>query len=410
MNPREPSRKQYTKATRSARRNGRRARGRVGISGPGWLAGLLAAFLGFLALRSAATGASGAPEDGPDKGAGEKPAPVEVDAVVRRPIVPVAPLLGAVEPRRRSVVAASIEGYVVGYPIDEGRWVKKEEVLARLRDSVLRLQLDEARAALEEIREKHRQAKLDLERARQLVEKDAVTEKAFDAAVTAEKTLSFQIPQAQARIDILEADIDKKTVTAPFDGQVVHEHTEVGQWVPRGGPVATLVDLSSVYVRVNVPERYVRFVEVGREVDVRFPAVRDEAFKGRVVSVSGEGDPAARTFPVRVEVPNEESLLRAGMSARVETPAGVARDVLVIPKDAVLMQGESTYVFVVAEGRALRRPVRLGAASGQTVEVTSGLEAGEKVVVRGNERLQPGNAVRVVGNATEEKAPGKVAR
>lgn len=322
--------------------------------------------------------------------------PVEVETVESREFTPTASLLGTTEPRRRSVVAASIEGHVVDFAVDEGMRVKAGTILARLRDTVLRLQLREAEAALEEIREKHANARRDLERARKLTETDVLTERDLDSRATLEKTLALQVPQAEARVEIIKADIAKKAITAPFAGQIVREHTEVGEWLARGGEVVTLVDISSVFVRVNVPERYVRFLDENEMVQLWVAAAGDRPFLGRVVSISDEGDPDSRTFPVRVEV-KREGELRAGMSARVELPSGRSRRGVVVSKDAILLRGTQSYVFVVGEDeRAERREVTTGPATGSMFAVLDGLREGEKVVVKGNERIQPGAPLRIV--------------
>ena len=323
-------------------------------------------------------------------------APVETEIVKEDEIVPTTIVLGTTEPKRRSVVAASIQGYVIEYPVDEGQPVKKGAALARLRDSILQLQLKEAEAALREMQARHQQAEADLERAKQLIEKGATTQKAFDSAVTAERTLALKIPQGQARIEILKADIRKKQVTAPFDGQVVQEHTEVGEWLDRGGKVATIVDLSSVVVRTNVPEHSIAELRIGVAVPVLVDALAGSRFEGRIISISAEGDPEARTFPVRVEVSNDGGL-RAGMSARVELATDRRRRSLVVSKDAVLLRGTEKVVFIVdKDNRAMRRLITVGASSGSRFEVLAGLTAGDRVIVRGNERVRPGDAVRIV--------------
>lgn len=329
-------------------------------------------------------------------------AAVEAIPVVSREIIPTSTVLGTLEPRRRSIVATAIEGYVIEYPANEGQKVTAGQVLARLRDRELRIELDVAKKVIEEARELHRLAAADLSRAQTLVAKDAVTQKALDAAVTEERTLSLRIPQAEARAELLQLDIDKKQVTAPFDGQIVEEHTEVGEWLARGGPVATLVDLETVRVRINVPERHIRFLEPGAELPVLVPATGRGAYHGEVLSVSGEGDPESRTFPVLVEIEND-GRLRAGMSARAEVPAGEPRKAVVVPKDAIIVRGTQSLVYIVGEGnRAELRPIVTGAASGSDLAVESGLDAGELVVIRGNERLQPGAPVRVLAPSAAE--------
>ena len=323
--------------------------------------------------------------------------PVGIEVLGVRQFTPTATVLGTTEPKRRSLVAAAIEGYVVEFPIDEGQRVKTGDVLARLRDNIAQLRLEESRAALKEVREQHRNAERDLQRARELKKTASVTEKDFDVRATQERTLALRIPQSEAQVAILEADLAKKTVTAPFSGQIVREHTEVGEWLPRGGPVGTLVDISSVYVRLNVPERYVRYLEEGDELSVRVQAAGDDPFPGRVASISVDGDPDSRTFPARIEVAND-GRLRSGMSARVDIPADVPQESLVVSKDAILLQGTESYVFIVGEGeRAERRRVRTGASSGSSFAVLEGLTAGDRAIVRGNERIQPGAPLRIIG-------------
>lgn len=341
----------------------------------------------------------------PLAGQAPPPTPVTVEEARIRELTPTTSLLGTTEPRRRSLVAASIEGYVIDYPVDEGQRVEKGDVITLLRDNILKLELDREKALLEEIQETHRQAKLDLERARKLIEEDAVTQKTLDDAITRERTQSLKIIQARARIEVLDANIAKKRITAPFAGQIVREHTEIGEWVERGAPVATLVDITSIFIRVHVPERSIRHVQKGSRVQVQIDAASEKPVEGVVVSVSDEGDPVARTFPVRVEISGREGL-RAGMSARVEIPTATARSALVIPKDACLLEGTRRHVFVIGpDSVATRVPVEIGASTGNSYEVTSGLEAGARVVIRGNERLRSGMPVRVLPPGPAPGAP-----
>lgn len=327
----------------------------------------------------------------------EPPAsPVEAEVVENIPIVPTTRILGAIEPKRRSIVAAAIEGYVIDFPIEEGVYVKKDQALARLRDRMLRLRLREAEAALAEVRERHMNAQKELKRAEVLIERDAVTQKELEDDRTEERTLALRIPQAEARIEILKADIEKKIVVAPFAGQVVREHVQVGEWVERGGSVASIVDLSSVYVRVNVAERYIRYVKEGHSVRVWVQAAKDDSYRAKIVSVSGEGDDDARTFPVRLELKNDGKL-RSGMSARVELPVGVERRALAVLKDAILMRQNRHFVFVVGEdGMAKERRISVGVSAGKRLEVTKGVQSGEQVVTRGNERIRSGMPLRVI--------------
>ena len=323
------------------------------------------------------------------------PAWVEVEEVGRAEVAPTAELLGAVEAYRVSLVAAWIGGYVIEYAVREGDFVKKGDVLVRLSDEILRLELDVAENSLAEMRELLRKGRLDLQRAKELLRENAVSQEDLDEAVTQESILRLRLVQQEGRIRVLKRRIRRKTVLAPFAGQIVREHTQLGEWVRLGAPVARLVDLSKVYVRVNVPERQLRFLAEGREATVRVPAAAAAVpYRGRLLSIGGEGDFGARTFPVRIELEND-GRLRAGMSARTELPIANSRSALLLSKDAVLLKERQSYVFVVEDGAAVVRAIETGIASAGRLEVLSGLDAGVPVVVKGNERLASGARVRI---------------
>jgi membrane fusion protein (multidrug efflux system) len=354
---------------------------------------LAAAALAALVLRPSALPAQ-PPPSSPERAPVEA-APVEAAAVEEAEVSETAVLFGSLEPRRASVVASAIEGKVLEYPAREGRRVKEGDLLARLSDDILVQELKGAQAALAEAREWLAKAGRDLKRARELAEKDAATQKDLDAAETAERTQALRLPRVEAEVEALRLNLEKKQVRAPFDGQVVRELTEVGEWLPAGGAVARLVDLSSVFVRFNVPERHIRFFKEGQSVPVTVEAAGPKPYLGRVASIAGEGDSGARTFPVRLEIQNDGSL-RAGMSARAEFPVGERRKALLVPKDAVLLEAGQSQVFLVVEGAAQKRRIETGAAHGDRLEVVRGLARGDLVVVKGNERIQPGSPVRLV--------------
>jgi membrane fusion protein (multidrug efflux system) len=331
---------------------------------------------------------------GQSPGRERPPAWVEVETVGKAEVAPTAELLGTVEAYRVSLVAAWIDGYVIECAVREGDFVKKGDVLVRLSDEILRLELDVAQSSLAEMRELLEKGTLDLKRARELLREDAVSQEDLDEAVTQESILRLRVVQQEGRIRVLQRKILRKTVLAPFAGQIVREHTQLGEWVRLGAPVVRLVDLTRVYVRVNVPERQLRFLATGREATVRVPAAAAAPYRGRLLAVGGEGDYGARTFPVRIELQND-GRLRAGMSARAELPIADSRSALLLSKDAVLLKERQSYVFVVEDGAAVVRAIETGIASGGRLEVLSGLDVGVPVVVKGNERLASGARVRI---------------
>lgn len=223
-----------------------------------------------------------------------------------------------------------------------------------------------------------------------------------------------QVAQAAAAVAVQEATIEriddqlgKHTIRAPFDGWVIERFTEKGQWLARGGLVARIAQLDRVDVEVQVPESSVTKLRRDAEVRLEFDAAPERTWIGRVARVVPQADLRSRSFPVLVTVENivvdGDPVLRGGMLARAWLPVGKAEPVTVVPKDSLVLGGGTPLVYVVdvaggssagpATGTVRAASVSLGAAVGGNVEVRSGLERGQLVVVRGNERLRPGMTV-----------------
>ena len=202
--------------------------------------------------------------------------------------------------------------------------------------------------------------------------------------------------ETEAQIEILKDDIQKKTVEAPFSGFVAKEHTQVGEWLPVGGAVVTLVDMAQIKIAVDVPERYTVHLHPQDGVRILVGNISSEPLPGKISAILPEGDPNARTFPVRVRVKNPGSKIKGGMEARVTFNLGTEKDALLVPKDAIVTAGTNRLVFVVA-GQVVQ-PVMvqvLGYHDG-SVAIEGPVSPGDLVVIRGNERLRPGQPVRVV--------------
>jgi RND family efflux transporter MFP subunit len=226
--------------------------------------------------------------------------------------------------------------------------------------------------------------------------------------------------QAQARRDLQRAVLDKlidqrdkHTVVTRFTGYVTQEFTEIGAWVGKGEPIAEIVELDQVDIEAFVLDSHVAHVELGEDVLVTIPALTDKVFQGAVVAVVPQSDERTRTFPVRVRVTNEihggQPLIKAGMLARVTLPTGPTREATLVPKDALVLGGSVPAVFSVVpdeknpqQSIARPIPVEIGIASSGFVQVLPSSSAqgatikpGDRVIVLGNERLRPGQAVKV---------------
>ena len=327
---------------------------------------------------------------------GRPPSPVRVATVVHQEVQRSVTLVGTVEPWKRSVVASEIEGLVLNFLVEEGMRVKRGQVLAKLRTSRLNIRLNSALASHREAKTRYEQAGKDLVRVKALFEKELVTQKEYDDAIAEESALRQRLNQLQTMISQVRDELAKSRIVAPFAGWITEEFTEVGQWVEAGGPVVELVDLSRLQVEVPLPERFVRDVRVNDPVSVVFDGLPGFKTDGRVFSVVAQADLTARTFPIKVEIPNSKSSVKSGMVSRVTLSVGAPYQALVVPKDALVLRGGREFVFLVHEGKVNQIPVTPVLHLKEVVEVAGELQPGMTVVVEGNERLLPGQPVRIL--------------
>jgi RND family efflux transporter MFP subunit len=321
--------------------------------------------------------------------------PVRYTEVVEREVRRSVRLPGTVEARDASLVAAEVEGLVEDLAAREGETVRRGAPLAVLRRTNLELQARRARGELEEARARLDLAESNYERSRELREDGVISEREYDDAFSELAAWKGRIDSLVALIERVEIDLERCVIRAPFDGVVVEERTETGQWISVGDAVAEVVSLDRLEVRVDVAERYFPELAVGTRASVSFESMPDVVAEGEVIAVVPRADPQARTFPVKVRVPNPDRRIGVGMLARVDLPLGEPYRATLVPKDAVVVQGPRQTVYRIdGEGLVETVGVAVGRGIGSWIVVEGPLAPGARVVTRGNERLLPGQAVR----------------
>jgi RND family efflux transporter MFP subunit len=321
---------------------------------------------------------------------------VRVAPVVEEMVSDQITLVGSTEAIARSIIAAEVSGLVEAFPVREGDFVKKGALLARLRSTDLVLQLKAAEAGREKVRSNLLFAEKELSRYTKLKGTNSIAESKYDQALDQYQSLKQELLRTEAEIALLKDDIQRKKVVAPFAGFVAKEQTQVGEWIQVGGPVVSLVDLGRIRIAVDVPERYAVQLSRKSQVRVLVESVSDEAFLGEISAILPEGDLDARTFPVRVELANPGFKIRSGMEARATFSLGTQRNALLIPKDAIVTAGTNRLVFLVASSVAQPVPVQVIGYYDGNVAVEGPLKPGDRVVIRGNERLMPGQPVQIL--------------
>ncbi len=201
-----------------------------------------------------------------------------------------------------------------------------------------------------------------------------------------------QLAQAQAGLAFVEAQLHDSTVYAPFAGTITQRNVEPGEIVSSltassTDPLFVFSQVDDVYVEFIVPAQHRSELQPGQPAVMDVDGLPGQTFQGRIEEIRPAADPASRTFGVKVRVPNPNRILRPGMFARGAIIVGVRHAVLQIPEQAVMTAASGPMVFVVQDGRAIRRAVTLGVHQDGQVEVTSGLAEGDRVVVQGQDAL-----------------------
>jgi RND family efflux transporter MFP subunit len=334
---------------------------------------------------------------------GPPPALVEVTTVIEKEVLTRINLIGTAEPWLETVVASEEAGKVQSMLFDEGEKVKKNQRLCEQDTSQLNLKIEAAKSDLAEAEILYAQAKREWERQKRLFAINSVSEKAYEDAKFKLDASQEKVARLRTELLLLKDQLDKRRIKSPVSGYVVERHCLVGQWLGEGEPVATLVVSDPIRVRVPVPERYVRHLKKGNPAEVTFDALPGRTFEGKIFSIIPRADEAARTFPVRIEIPNPDAAIKAGMLGRATLPVGNPHNAILVPKDALVLDGTGAAVYVIINQSARLVPVKTGSAHGALIEVEGDLKAGLKVVVRGNERLRPGQPVQIAPDMKSRK-------
>jgi HlyD family secretion protein len=331
---------------------------------------------------------------------------------------------GYVTARRRATVSSKITGKVVEVLVEEGMRVREGQVLARLDDSTARASYDLARAQLAAARQslaetevRLHEAELNLTRIKGLAAEGVSSQAALDTAQAEHDSQKArlalgreEVAVAERQVAVLEQQLDDTVIRAPFSGVVVSKDAQPGEMispVSAGGGftrtgICTVVDMNSREIEVDVNESYIARVEPEQRVEAVLDAYPDWRIPAKVITTVPTADRQKATVRVRIGFDRLDSRILPDMGVKVSflempeagAPATAQRRLLV-PRGAVRKEDGRDVVYVVRQDRAARRAVTLGAAEGDQVAVTSGLSAGEQVVVEGPDRLADGDRVVV---------------
>ncbi|MEM9999680.1 MAG: efflux RND transporter periplasmic adaptor subunit [Pseudomonadota bacterium] len=334
-----------------------------------------------------------------------RPAQVITDTVRVEQIAETVPVFGELIAGRESRVAARIAGIVETVSVEVGDVVVEGDLLAIVDRELIEIEVAQseaevavAEASAQTARIRAENAKAIYDRAVDLRANSIISEAIYDERKSAFAVAEGARGEAEARVASakvalrrVQFDLSNAAVRAPFDGVVVDFAAEIGQFVASGSEVARILDIDGIEIEANVPARFVDALQPDSEIAALTDVGGAMVVKMRA-SLPTEFS-ATRTRPVIFEVVEKQGTAAAGQSVTLNIPVSAPREVLAVPKDALVQARGGWQVFVAEEGKASPRTVEIGNALGEHYEVLSGLQAGDDVVVRGNERLRPGQDI-----------------
>lgn len=297
-------------------------------------------------------------------------------------------LPGTVVSLRDALIASETSGKVLSVAL-VGEVVNEGQSLAQIDARDARQLLDQRQAELERLESLHRYHKDYYERVGSQENPLGIPEITIAQLRSNVETSKADVARAQSAVESAQTQLERTQIKAPFTGRIVSQSIQTGEFAQTGSEIARLVDTQNLEVSARVPASLVQPLEAGTMLEVSSDGATFQAPLRALVPV---GDEVSRTMELRVTLPATELLV--GTPVRVSLPTAQSREVIAVPRDAVVLRPQQQYVFVVNDGVASKRNVELGYGEGQMIEVIGELQAGDQVVIRGGERLRDGQSVK----------------
>lgn len=318
---------------------------------------------------------------------GPPPANVAIDHAQTMVMSPHTVLPGTVVSVRDAVIASETSGKVLSVAF-VGDVIDADDSLAEIDPQNAEQMVEQRRAELQRLQSLYQYHSDYYKRVGVEENKLGIPEIGIAELRSNVETAKADVSRAKAALKSAENDLNRTSIKAPFPGRVVSQSIQPGEYAQIGSPVARLVDTVNLEISARVPAALVQPIEPGTLLEVQGNGL---SFQAPVRALVPVGDSISRTMELRVTL--KDSGLLVGSPVRVSLPSAAPKEVVAIPRDAVILRTDSQYVFVIEEGKAVRRDVELGYAEGDMIEVIGDVSPNASVVVRGGERLRDGQLV-----------------
>ncbi len=327
--------------------------------------------------------------------AAQPPANVAVTKVFEKKLAKTNSIAGIIDFDKKAKISSEISGAVKNEFIVEGAPVKKGDVLVSLLTDIIEKQIDIKRKEVEQTDIEIAAASRDLERNKKLLETSAISEKSYQDT---EENLNLLIKKKEIQmknIELLELNIAKSKVTAPFDGIILEKYIEKGEWLSPGTPICTLASVSDLCVKVAVPEDLLKYITIGREISLSINTL-GKKLTGKIKNIIPLADLGSKTFQIKIAVPYFKKAIQ-NMSVNADIPVSDDRSLKMIKRDALVMYNGGNFVYIVQDEKAKILPINIVAYEKDYIGIDNpNIIPGMSVITDGNERLRPDQDVKVV--------------
>lgn len=317
---------------------------------------------------------------------------IEVAQVTQGESEPLVERIGTVRYARVSRVASELSGLVEKIHFTEGDRVKTGQPLIQLRNDLLKKSIESTKASYEQIQVEQEHAKKGLGRIKSLFEEKSVSESVYDDSYYKVLGLGKRAATMKAAYEKQLLELRKTTITAPFSGLVQKKSTEQGEWISTGGQIALIANDLELEVHIDVPQEQLSYLKRGQTISVRCAG---QQYMSKFSYIVPQGDTATRTFTIKLKLKDANNLIE-GMEAYAQLPNGLKQQSLLVPRDAVIKKFGQDVLFIAVSGKAKMIPIQISGYQEMYTAVSgSGLSEGMQVVIKGNERIRDGQAIRL---------------
>jgi len=311
--------------------------------------------------------------------------------------------IGSIHFSQSSVLASKTQGLVLKVNFDTTQQIHKSDILVELDHEILDSRIKAIQASIKELNLLKEKSTKDLKRYKKLLQQKNVSQQKYDEIYYDKIRIDQKLISSNAEREALLIERRQNIISAPFSGVVTERYVEIGEWVDKGGKIATLVNTKEVISLFDIPASYALEIISGKKLAVQ---VGNKTLTGIVAGVIFKGDNKSRTFPLKVKLNSDSTVLFEGMEAQIKLPRAVHNDTLLVPRDAVIKRFGNNVIFI-AEHKdkdliAKMYPVTvhlydggIAAISAQEKSQQNELKANMQVITKGNERVFPGQKLEL---------------